>query len=74
MNEFVNIYEFSVNGSDVWYLTPLLILSTIGFELVYFIMKCYKHFPIFSQIILFFGWSLGIIASIMRLLFLVKVS
>jgi hypothetical protein len=73
MREYITIYEHSVNGSDIWHVFGILSFVIFGFGIVYLIRKSYKNFSIFRQVILFFGWSVGVISLVMLIVFLTKI-
>lgn len=73
MTAYETIYEYKFVGSDFWHIIPILIFGALGFGIVYFVKKYYKLFSIYRQIILFFGWILGIISSIILVVFLMKI-
>lgn len=73
MKDYVTIYEHSVNGSDIWHIFPLLLSVAFGFGIVYMVKKYFRNFSVFRQIVLFFGWSFGMIASIMLIVFLIGI-
>ncbi|MCE4563172.1 hypothetical protein INQ51_02510 [Maribellus sp. CM-23] len=73
MTAYETIYEYKFGGSDIWHLIPFLLVGALGFGIVYFVKKYYKRFSVPRQIILFFGWILGIISSIIVVVFLMKI-
>lgn len=73
MTEYETIYEYEFGGSDIWHIIPIFSFLVLGFLIVYSVKKYYKDFTLYGQIILFFGWTLGVIASIMFLIFVTSI-
>jgi hypothetical protein len=73
MTVYETIYEYKFGGSDIWHIIPILIFALLGFGIVYFVKRYYKRISGHRQIILFFGWILGLIASVMIVVFLMKI-
>jgi hypothetical protein len=73
MRDFETIYEFSFNGSAIWHIIPIFLFIAFGFGIVYIVKKYFKRFTLQRQFILFFGWCIGLIASIIFIVFIIKI-
>lgn len=74
MTGYQTIYEYQFDGSAVWHIFPIFMFAIIGFGIVYFIKGQYKNYSLRRQILLFIGWSIGLVSSVIFLVFLVKIS
>jgi energy-coupling factor transporter transmembrane protein EcfT len=73
MRNFETIYEYSFNGSDIWHIIPIFLFAAFGFGIIYCVKKYYKRFSLQRQFILFFGWIMGLIASVIFIVFIIKI-
>jgi len=68
--EYITIYEYTPEATNLLQVAPLFIFILLGFGMVFYYMKSYSFL---RQFLVFFGYLMGIIASIMMIVMLVRI-
>jgi hypothetical protein len=71
--EFITIYEYTPEANNLLQVIPLFIFFLLGFGIVFFFKNYIKTYSFFRQLFVFFGYLIGIIASIMIVVTLISI-
>ena len=71
--EYNTIYEYIPEATNLLQVIPLLVFVFLGFGLVFYLKKYMKPYSFPRQILMFFGYLMVIIASIMIVVMLIRI-
>jgi predicted membrane protein len=71
--EYITIYEYVSEATNILQVIPLLIFIFLGFGMVFYLRKYMKYYSLLRQNLLFFGNLMLVIASIMIVVMLIRI-
>ncbi len=71
--DYVTIYQYTFPGTKLIHFIPLTLFAIVGFSIAFLVKKTFKNYSLQRQLMMFLGYSVGIITSIGIILFLFHV-
>ncbi len=71
--EYTTIYEYTPEATNLLQIIPLFIFAILGFGMVFYLNKYVRFHLAIRQFYVFFGYLMGIIASIMIVIMMIRV-